>query len=684
MDTLFLQVLNMSITASYVILFVIIARLFLKKLPKIFSYALWSVVLFRLVSPFSFESVFSLLPGNTQTFNTDIATSQAPRIDSGITVIDQAVNRALPAPAVEASVNPMQVWIALGEVIWIIGIVALLTYSIFTAIKLSNRLKAATHVYDNVYEMDWIKTPFIFSIISPKIYLPTGLSEKEKEYIIRHEQTHISRFDHVFKPVAFLVLSIHWFNPLVWVAFILMSEDMEMSCDESVIKQMGNGIKKDYSTSLLALSTGRRIIGGCPLAFGENNTKGRIMNVLHYKKPAFWVVIIVGILVVVMSFGLMSNPQDSSLTIEDYANKVIDERIEFLAGAYSIINREITRLEKVTSFDHILPSTVEIWRLEYRLQPDDINNVLLAGGMNEIDGWITEDESMGKPMLVFSYQGSKLQYLGMMRSGEADFTKISGQEMALQRFLEGKGILPRVTYSGNHIVVKFPLSSGETSQLLLSQPVLQGDEGMWCVERWMDGNGNLYYEMPNTDGFKADYYRELQERVDAGIDMSLLDPLQVALDFINNELGQRVTLDKLEPINNATIEDFYQTPESSYIGYISNFTVDEFTKSSFHLEQIEWLTLGDTDRLRELDIDPNYMMPNGFYIYQNPNSYPMFHQVTEETEYKIIDWGAEIYHKSVNMEQFIESLEQYSNYAPPYTVVTKDGYVISITEVYVP
>ena len=572
MDTFFLQILNMSITASYVIIFVIAARMLLKRVPKVFSYALWSVVLFRLVSPFSFDSIFSLIPVSSQTVPKNIMYSQTPQINSGIPVVDQAVNTSMmPAPVAGASVNPMQIWLALGESVWIFGIALLLTYSIITTIRLYLKLKSAKPVFDNVYEMRGIKTPFIFGLLKPKIYLPADLGENEKAYIIKHEQTHIKRLDHIIKPVAFLVLCVHWFNPLAWVAFFLMSEDMEMSCDESVIKQMGSEIKKEYSTSLLSLATGKRIIGGSPLAFGENNTKGRIINILNYKKPGFWVVILAVIAVMAISIGLMSNPLKKQLTVEDYAKQFVDQKIESYSSAFKIVDTKITKLEKIASFDNFLPAPVEIWSLEYRLKPDDISNVLLAGGMNEIEGWITEDESMGKPMLIFSYEGSRLKYLGYMSSGESDLSSLAGQETALRVFLEGQGLLPNVTHKGNHVVVQFPLSTGETSQLLLSQPVVQGEQGIWCVERWMDGNGTVYFVTPETDVRTAEYFKDLQKQADAGVELWLLDPLQVAIDFINNDLGQRVSINQLVPQFSATAEDFQQTPESHYIGFISNF-----------------------------------------------------------------------------------------------------------------
>ena len=680
MDKLFLHVLNMSVTASYVILFVILARIFLKKVPKIFSYALWSVVLFRLVCPFSFESIFSLLPLKTQAVTQNVLSSSA-KIDSGITAIDQVINRTFPVSTVQAvGANSFQTWLVFDKILWLLGILILLMYSIFTYIKLSRKLKSGTLVCDNIYQVNNIKTPFVFGLIRPKIYLPTNLSELEQSYIVKHEQTHIKRLDHIIKPFAFLVLCIHWFNPLVWISFFLMSEDMELSCDESVIKQMGNSIKKDYSTSLLSLSTGRRIIGGCPLAFGENNTKGRIMNILNYKKPKFWIVFVTVIALASISLGLMSNPQSENLTIEAYANQFINEiKKNYTSADFKIVDSKITKLERIASVDGIISTPLEIWHLEYLLKPNDISKIMLAGGANEIDGWITEESSMGKPMLIFSYAGSKPVFLGHMWSAEGDFSTISGYETALRIFLEGKKMLPNETFKGNHVIVKFPLSTGETSQLFLSQPAVQGNNGIWCVERWMDGTGNLYYYTPKTDSRISDYYKELQKQSDDGHITSLLNPLQVAFDYINNELGQNVQTDKLVIQYSASVEDFMKTPESHFIGYISNFNVDT---SSFYLDKIEWLTLDDTERLNQLNIDPNDMA-NGFYIH-NPDSYPMHCMITTRTQYTVINRDGEATHKPVTIQEFIKYLEQFTDFTPPFRVITKDGYVQSVIEQYVP
>lgn len=310
---LFLQILNMSFTASFVILFVIAARLFLKKSPKVLSYALWGIVLFRLACPFSLESMFSILPTKANPISQDIVYMAEPKIDTGIPAINYAVNSALPAATPYTSTNPLQIWVFLGGTVWLMGIAALLIYSIASLLKLNKRLRNAVHERENIYLSGRLDTPFVMGIIRPKIYLPTALTDREKQYILLHEKMHIRRLDHVVKLLSFFVLCLHWFNPLVWAAFFLSGRDMEMSCDEAVMKELGSEVKKDYSTSLLTLATGRRIISGTPLAFGEGDTRSRIKNVLSYKKTAFWVVVITAAAVICIAVGLMTNPKDQEI-----------------------------------------------------------------------------------------------------------------------------------------------------------------------------------------------------------------------------------------------------------------------------------------------------------------------------------------------------------------------------------
>lgn len=311
-EKVFLQILNMSFTASFVIILVLIARLFLKKSPKVLSYALWGVVLFRLICPFSFESMFSLLPVKSNPIPLDIVYEAIPTIDTGIPVINHTVNQSLSAATPAASINPLQIWTFIGSTVWLLGIAILLIYSIISLMKLQKYLKNAVHEKDNIYLAEHLDTPFVMGFIRPKIYLPTSLTEEEKRYILLHEQMHIKRFDHVIKLVSFFALCLHWFNPLVWIAFLISGKDMEMSCDEAVVKRLGIDVKKEYSSLLLTLATGRRIIGGSPLAFGEGDTKGRIKNVLNYKKPTLWFVFVALLAVVVLTIGFLSNPKQTN------------------------------------------------------------------------------------------------------------------------------------------------------------------------------------------------------------------------------------------------------------------------------------------------------------------------------------------------------------------------------------
>lgn len=313
LEKLFLQILNMSFTGGIVIAFVLFFRLVLKKAPKVFSYGLWAVALFRLVFPFSFESAFSLLPTKPSPISQNIVFMQTPRIDTGILALNNAVSSILPAATPETSINPLQIWVYIGSLLWVLGMVLLFIYSIATLVKLKKRLQTATICEENIFVSNRINTAFVIGVLHPRIYLPATLSDSERSYVLLHEQTHIRRLDHVVKLLSFLVLCVHWFNPLVWAAFFLCGKDMELSCDEAVIKRLGNDVKKSYSSSLLSLATDRKIVGGTPLAFGEGNTKGRIKNVLNYKKPAFWVMVVSTIAAVSVGVGLMANPKTEPL-----------------------------------------------------------------------------------------------------------------------------------------------------------------------------------------------------------------------------------------------------------------------------------------------------------------------------------------------------------------------------------
>lgn len=312
MDKLFLAILNMSLTGAFVIAAICLVRLPLKKAPKLISYCLWAVAGFRLVFPFSLESVFSLVPFQAQTIPADIGITS--RIESGIALIDSAVSASLPAATPAASVNPLQVWIWIASHVWLIGAAVMLIYGIVTVVLLKRSMRSAAHIEANIYESETIGSPFVLGVFKPKIYLPSVLSEHARGYIMLHEQTHIRRYDHIIKLAAYLILCLHWFNPLAWMAFYLLGVDMEMSCDERVLKELGSGTKKDYSLLLLALATERRILGSSPLAFSEGDVKKRILHVLRFKEPSRLLLTAAVVLVAVLSVCFTLNRPDQAST----------------------------------------------------------------------------------------------------------------------------------------------------------------------------------------------------------------------------------------------------------------------------------------------------------------------------------------------------------------------------------
>lgn len=320
MTNVFITVLNMSFMASFVALGVILIRIPLKKAPKVFSYALWAVVLFKLLCPFTIETALSLFPVKAKPVPQNIIYSQTPSIDSGIHFVDNSINRAItntvPTANPAASVNPMQFIMFVLSCIWLAGMAMLLLYAIVSYFRLKYRLRVAIPVHKNIYKTDRIKTAFVLGFMCPKIYMPSGLSEQEMDYILKHEQTHIRRRDYLIKPLAFIAVCVHWFNPLIWFSYYLAMRDMELSCDESVLKHYGSDIRRDYSNSLLSLSVKQSGLIS-PLAFGETGVKGRIKNVLNYKKPALWVSIVAITAVIVAAVLLLPNAMQDKEVVSD-------------------------------------------------------------------------------------------------------------------------------------------------------------------------------------------------------------------------------------------------------------------------------------------------------------------------------------------------------------------------------
>ena len=326
METLYLQILNMSITGSCVIMAVLLGRLLLQRAPKKYSYTLWAAAGFRLVCPVSFQSVVSLFSfsrfenrtnGATLThIPADIGLMAAPQGSTGAPVLDNVVNNQLPAATPEASVNPMQVLIFVGMVVWLTGVTVMAVTSIVNYVRLKKSLRFAVRLEGNVWQCETVRSPFLIGLVKPKIYLPYGLDSQTENYILAHEKYHLKRFDHVVKLLAYAVLTLHWFNPLCHIAFRLMNRDMEMSCDEHVLAEKGIATTA-YSESLLTIATNRRYPAATPLAFAETGVKERMMNVLKWRKPKAWVSVVAVLVCGVTLISCAANPKLSEPKVDD-------------------------------------------------------------------------------------------------------------------------------------------------------------------------------------------------------------------------------------------------------------------------------------------------------------------------------------------------------------------------------
>ena len=360
MSGIFLKLLNLSISASWLVLVVLALRLVLKRAPKWVNVLLWGMVALRLMLPFSIESALSLIP-SAETLSPEVVRfDPAPTITSGVEFIDNAVNPSLSesfAAAPLASVNPLYVWTYLAGWVWLIGLAAMLAYALVSYLRLRRRVSASIPLRENIYVCDEVPSPFILGIVHPRIYLPSALDEAQRGSVLSHERAHLARHDHWWKPLGFALLAVYWFNPLLWLAYTLLCRDIELACDERVLRGMDAGQVKDYSSALLACSVPRRMLAACPLAFGEVGVGARVKNALRYKKPAFWVVAASVIVCIVVAVCFLTNPERAtmkwakSLRVEDVARielhvmpQAIDKQYkdldtEEIAEAVALINK---------------------------------------------------------------------------------------------------------------------------------------------------------------------------------------------------------------------------------------------------------------------------------------------------------------------------------------------------------
>ena len=521
MAEIFQKALNMSIAAGWLILAVIALRLLLRRAPKRFRLLLWAVVGLRLALPWSIESALSLIP-SAQTLPEGIMLERAPVLDTGISALNGAINPGFTAaftPELRASANPLQVLLPIAAAFWMLGAAAMLLWALVSWLRLRKRVREAVRLEENVYECE-IASPFVLGLFRPRIYLPFSLENGERELVLAHERAHITAGDHIIKPLGWLLLAAHWYNPLVWLAYALFCRDIELACDERVVRGLSLSDRSDYSQALLDLSRPRGGVRACPLAFGESSVKGRVKSVLSYKKPAFWLVLLAVVVCVGAAVCFLTDPKEEAEPVDDgdggvvisarleenfpaqvldYAFACTEEMAEELSYL-GLKSAELTDLSCYAEVEAPEGGTLLLFRLGARFELAEPESVAPAGGMVIEDGWLTRPDSGGDRFMLLLRDGDDWRFIGLVTEqvlseygtdydtaalGEYALAASSAPVISLAEGLEGlpEGLLDcacfcvqlQAAYSA------YELTSVEITQLELAAEFDGPDGGTLCL-----------------------------------------------------------------------------------------------------------------------------------------------------------------------------------------------------------
>ena len=521
MAEIFQKALNMSIAAGWLILAVIALRLLLRRAPKRFRLLLWAVVGLRLALPWSIESALSLIP-SAQTLPEGIMLERAPVLDTGISSLNGAINPGFTAaftPELGVSANPLQVLLPIAAAFWMLGAAAMLLWALVSWLRLRKRVREAVRLEENVYECE-IASPFVLGLFRPRIYLPFSLENGERELVLAHERAHITAGDHIIKPLGWLLLAAHWYNPLVWLAYALFCRDIELACDERVVRGLSLSDRADYSQALLDLSRPRGGVRACPLAFGESSVKGRVKSVLSYKKPAFWLVLLAVVVCVGAAVCFLTDPKEEAEPVDDgdggvvisarleenfpaqvldYAFACTEEMAEELSYL-GLKSAELTDLSCYAEVEAPEGGTLLLFRLGARFELAEPESVAPAGGMVIEDGWLTRPDSGGDRFMLLLRDGDDWRFIGLVTEqvlseygtdydaaalGEYALAASSAPVISLAEGLEGlpEGLLDcacfcvqlQAAYSA------YELTSVEITQLELAAEFDGPDGGTLCL-----------------------------------------------------------------------------------------------------------------------------------------------------------------------------------------------------------
>ena len=367
MAAVFLKLLNLSISASWLVLAVLALRLVSKRSPKWMNVLLWGIVALRLMLPFSIESALSLIPSAETVSPAVVQFDPAPTITSGVSVIDNAVNPALSehfAAAPTASVNPLYVWTEIAGWVWLIGLGAMLLYALVSYLRLRRRVSVSLCVRENIYLCDAISSPFILGVVKPRIYLPSGLDEVQRQNVLSHERAHLTRRDHWWKPLGFVLLAVYWFNPVLWLAYALLCRDIELACDERVVRDMNRAQRAAYSQALLdcAMPRRRRLVL-CPLAFGEVGVRDRVKSVLHYRRPGVWLSAAAVLLCAALAMTFLTEPKPARTGVspEAASGQTDPDRLQEVSSKVLIVSSTLDPAAQRISYTVQLTEEPEDW-----------------------------------------------------------------------------------------------------------------------------------------------------------------------------------------------------------------------------------------------------------------------------------------------------------------------------------
>ena len=440
MADVFIKTLNMGIAAGWLIVAVVVLRVLVKRAPKRFRLLLWAAVGLRLVLPVSIESALSLVP-SAQTLPEGVMYAAAPELNTGIAALNDAINPAFTAafaPEPAASANPLQVLLPIASVIWLAGAAVMLLWALVSWLRLRRRVAEAVRLEGNMFESERVASPFVLGLIRPRIYLPFGLDEGAREQVLTHERAHIARGDHVIKPIGWLILAVYWYNPLVWLAYALFCRDIELACDERVIRRLPVSGRADYSQALLDLSRPHHGVGACPLAFGESAVKCRVKSVLTYKRPAFWLIMLAAVLCIGAAVCFLTDPKaeaDDSVQNDshDYGIPITvtavlpenfpEQVLEFARGCaaqqaanmdyLNISAAEITELASYSEAELTDGGVACLFKLGAHYELAEPENVMPAGGMLIEGGWLTRADSGGDRFMLLRRDGDNWSYVGI-------------------------------------------------------------------------------------------------------------------------------------------------------------------------------------------------------------------------------------------------------------------------------